>query len=73
MWQVKTPNTVASKTVELVQIVVISPSMSRQHVQSHLKSERRKTVEVTRARQVLAYHLSQECMETATQEFPWFA
>ena len=73
LWQVKTPNTVASKTVELVQIVVISPSMSRQHVQGHLKSERRKTVAVTRARQVLAYHLAQECMETATQESPWFA
>ena len=73
LWQVKTPNTVASKTVELVQIVVISPSMSRQNVQGHLKSERRKTVAVTRARQVLAYHLAQECMETATQESPWFA
>ena len=73
LWQVKTPNTVASKTVELVQVVVISPTMCRHHVQGHLKSERRKTVAVTRAKQVLAYHLAQECMETATQESPWFA
>ena len=69
----KTPNTVASKTVELVQVVLISPTMCGHHVQGHLKSERRKTVAVTRAKQVLAYHLAQECMETATQESPWFA
>ena len=73
LWQVRTPNTVASRTVALVQLVVITPNMSGQHVLGHLKSEKRKTVAITRARRVLAYHLAEECMETTTRESPWFA
>jgi hypothetical protein len=73
LWQVKTPNSVPGKTVQLAQVCVLPRYMNGQDVGGHLHSDKRKNVAITRGRKILSYHLHEECLQTAAERSPWFA